>query len=91
MFLPSGPPADAHAIASGNLAVMAVVTSSTSVSFDHGRTVVVVANAPADAEAIVLASTQFDNPNRIAIRRLSKTLSIVLTKNMKELKDASVH
>jgi hypothetical protein len=61
VLLPSGPPGSAHANASGNLSVTAIVTSSASVSFDsQGRPVVMVANAPADADSIVQASTQFE-------------------------------
>ena len=60
ILLPSGPPASAHASASGDLTVTAVVASSASLTFDSdGKPVVVVANAPADANAIELTSTQF--------------------------------
>ena len=59
LFLSSGPAAGAHPSANGNLTVTAVVASSVFVSFSpDGTPVIVVANAPADAETIVLASTQ---------------------------------
>lgn len=64
VLLQSGPPVSAHANASGNLSVTAIVTSSISVTFDaQGRPVVIVANAPADADSIVQASTQFKQTN----------------------------
>jgi hypothetical protein len=77
IFLPSGPPASAHASASGDLTVTAVVASSASLTFDSdGKPVVVVANAPADANAIELASTQFAQTKGIQIRSPAKRLPI---------------
>jgi hypothetical protein len=53
-----------HVGASGNLTVSAVVTSSVSVTFtSDGKPIMVVANAPADAQAIVGASTQYLTPS----------------------------
>jgi hypothetical protein len=61
LFLQSSLPTSAHRSASGNLNVTAAVTSSVLVTFDSdGKPIVVVANAPADADAIVLASMQFE-------------------------------
>jgi outer membrane protein assembly factor BamE (lipoprotein component of BamABCDE complex) len=73
VLLPSGPPASAHASATGDLTVTAVVTSSVSVTFDSaGRPAIVVANAPADADAIQMASTQFEkaksNPDQTTLK-----------------------
>ncbi|HWH56497.1 MAG TPA: hypothetical protein VN682_02640 [Terriglobales bacterium] len=73
ILFPSGPPASAHASATGNLTVTAVVTSSVSVTFDSaGSPVIVVANAPADTDAFQIASTQFEkaksNPDQTTLK-----------------------
>jgi outer membrane protein assembly factor BamE (lipoprotein component of BamABCDE complex) len=48
---------------SGQLEVSAVVTSSVSITFDNeGKPVVVVANAPADAETLRSATQNPDSP-----------------------------
>jgi hypothetical protein len=77
ILLPSGPPTSAHASASGDLTVTAVVTSSVLVTFDSaGKPLIVVANAPADADAIQMASTQFDqaksNPEQTILTSAQK-------------------
>ena len=91
MFLPSGPPSGAHASATGNLTVTAVVTSSVSVTFDSdGRPVMVVANAPADADAIALASKPFDKTTRNRDHKPIKGFANRNKKKTKGVKHASV-
>ena len=91
LLLPPGPPVGGHASASGNLTVTAVVTSSASVTFDHdGRPIVVVANAPADADAIVLASRQSETLGYRDDKPL-KGLANRAKKKNKGVKHASVH
>ena len=91
MFLPSGPPRGAHASATGNLTVTAVVTSSVSVTFDSdGIAVVVVANAPADADAIALASKPFDKTTRNRDHKAIKRFANGNKKKTKGVKHASV-
>ena len=90
IFLPSGPPASAHASASGDLTVTAVVASSVSVTFDSdGRPVLVVANAPADADTIVLASTQFDEPKSTPKQKTLKASARTTKDKSKGVKHAS--
>jgi hypothetical protein len=90
ILLPSGPSNGAHASASGDLTVTAVVTSSASVTFDFdGRPVVVVANAPADADAIVLASTQFEQPKSDPDQKIRKASTQNTKSKSKGAKHAS--
>ena len=90
ILLPSGPPASAHASASGDLTVTAVVASSASVTFDSdGRAVLVVANAPADADTIVLASEQFDQPNSTPKQKILKASARKIKNKIKGAKYAS--
>jgi hypothetical protein len=79
ILFPAGLPASAHASATGNLTVTAVVTSSVSVTFDSaGSPVIVVANAPADADAIQIASTQFkeakSNPDQTILKTSAQNI-----------------
>jgi hypothetical protein len=69
-----------HANASGNLTVTAMVTSSVSVTFAaDGKPIIVVANAPADTQTIVSASTQF--LTRSGAARDQKTANASLAKH----------
>jgi len=79
ILFPSGQPSSAHASASGDLTVTAVVTSSVSVTFDSaGSPVIVVANAPADTDAFQIASTQFEkaksNPDQTSLKTSAQTI-----------------
>jgi len=90
ILLPSGQPSSAHASESGDLTVTAVVASSASVTFDSdGRSVLVVANAPADADTIVLASKQFDRPNSTPKHKILKASAGTTKSKSKGAKYAS--
>jgi len=90
ILLPSGPPTSAHASASGDLTVTAVVASSASVTFDSdGRPILVVANAPADADTIVWASKQFDEPKSTPKQKTLKASARTTKDKTKGVKHAS--
>jgi hypothetical protein len=93
MFLPPRPPTSAHAGASGELRVTAIVTSSVSVTFDdEGTPRVVVANAPADADTIVLAFARFERAKNRDHKTVKESANSHKKKSEnKGVKHASIH
>lgn len=78
-----------HSSASGDLTVTAMVTSSVSVTFaPDGKPIIVVANAPADAQTILSASTQFLTPTDAGGKQKNTKAAIAQGKRTKH---ASTH